>query len=150
MGGMRSEEIVRVLAEEQSVEVDSEAVAMKKEAIFAERIKHVEAREDICAIARHYHGKTPIAVASGGDKQGVTAQLKQIDMRKYFEVIVTAEDTELHKPHPDVFLETARQLDVNPARCIVFEDSPLGLEAAARASMDCYDVRDDSLHRAND
>ncbi|TWU45918.1 Fructose-1-phosphate phosphatase YqaB [Novipirellula aureliae] len=148
MGGMRSEEIVRVLAEEQSVSVDCEAVSASKEAFFAERIKYIEAREDICGIARYYCGRIPVAVASGGDQQGVSAQLEQIGMRKYFEVIVTAEDTELHKPHPDVFLETARRLGVEPKNCIVFEDSPLGLEAAARASMDCFDVRDNSLHQA--
>jgi beta-phosphoglucomutase len=39
------------------------------------------------------------------------------------------------KPHPDIFLEAARQLGVPPAACVVFEDAPLGLEAAHRAGM---------------
>ena len=39
------------------------------------------------------------------------------------------------KPHPDIFIEAARRLRVAPARCIVFEDAPLGVEAARRAGM---------------
>lgn len=39
------------------------------------------------------------------------------------------------KPHPDIFLEAARRLNVAPAECIVFEDAPLGVEAARRAGM---------------
>ncbi|MBC8058537.1 MAG: HAD family phosphatase [Rhizobiales bacterium] len=39
------------------------------------------------------------------------------------------------KPHPDIFLEAARRLGVSPQDCIVFEDAPLGVEAARRAGM---------------
>ena len=42
------------------------------------------------------------------------------------------------KPHPDIFLEAARRLDVDPAHCIVFEDAPLGVEAARRAGMRAF------------
>ena len=45
----------------------------------------------------------------------------------------TAEDTEKHKPEPDVFLEAARRLGVRPQRCLVWEDSPLGFAAAGAA-----------------
>ena len=55
--------------------------------------------------------------------------------------VVGAEDTERHKPEPDVFLEAARRLGVEPARCVVFEDTELGLEAARRAGMTGIDVR---------
>jgi beta-phosphoglucomutase-like phosphatase (HAD superfamily) len=39
------------------------------------------------------------------------------------------------KPHPDIFLEAAKRLGVDPAECLVFEDAPLGVEAARRAGM---------------
>ena len=55
--------------------------------------------------------------------------------------IVGAEDTELHKPHPDVFLEAARRIEIAPERCRVYEDADLGIEAARRAGMECFDVR---------
>ena len=46
-----------------------------------------------------------------------------------------------HKPEPDVFLEAARRLRVEPATCVVFEDTDIGLEAARRAGMAGVDVR---------
>ena len=42
------------------------------------------------------------------------------------------------KPHPDIFLQAARRLGAEPARCLVFEDAPLGVEAARRAGMRAY------------
>jgi HAD superfamily hydrolase (TIGR01509 family) len=82
-----------------------------------------------------------MAVASGGIRRIIDAQLAQIKLSHLFTVRVTAEDTERHKPEPDVFLEAARQLDVDPRRCLVFEDSPLGFEAAFKAGMGWVDVR---------
>ena len=55
--------------------------------------------------------------------------------------MVTAEDTPRHKPDPDVFLEAARRLNVESAKCVVFEDTDIGLEAARRAGMTGIDVR---------
>ena len=62
-------------------------------------------------------------------------------LRELAEVLVAAEDTERHKPDPDVFLEAARRLQVPPANCRVYEDSDLGIEAARRAGMEWVDVR---------
>jgi len=55
--------------------------------------------------------------------------------------VVTAEDTARHKPEPDVFLEAARRLGVQPEACTVYEDTDLGLEAARRAGMAFVDIR---------
>ena len=59
----------------------------------------------------------------------------------WFETIVTCEDTEHHKPDPDVFLEAARRLQVEPENCRVYEDGEPGIEAARRAGMECVDIR---------
>lgn len=82
-----------------------------------------------------------MAVASGGIRSVVLDQLNQIEMRPYFEVIVAAEDTARHKPEPDVFLEAARRLRVEPTRCLVFEDTDIGITAARQAGMSFVDVR---------
>ncbi len=49
--------------------------------------------------------------------------------------VTSPEDGLRGKPHPDIFEEAARRLGVAPARCLVFEDAPLGVEAARRAGM---------------
>ena len=82
-----------------------------------------------------------MAVASGGWRRIVERQLRHIGVADWFETIVTAEDTTRHKPEPDVFLEAARRLQVEPARCVVYEDADLGIEAARRAGMQVVDIR---------
>ena len=129
MAGMPTDKIIRILAEEQSVDVDPQVAGVEKELAFRQRIPRLTPLQRVCDIARAYHNVVPMAVASGGDRDGVWAQIK-------------------HKPEPDVFLKAAERLGVDPATCLVFEDSPLGLDAAARASMDCVDVRDFTFYEA--
>ena len=54
---------------------------------------------------------------------------------RWVETVVSPADGLRGKPHPDIFLEAARRLGLAPARCIVFEDAPLGIEGARRAGM---------------
>jgi HAD superfamily hydrolase (TIGR01509 family) len=82
-----------------------------------------------------------MAVASGGQRRIVERTLRQIGVYDWFGALVTAEDTVLHKPEPDLFLEAARRLGVPPEVCIVYEDADLGIEAARRAGMRWVDVR---------
>jgi HAD superfamily hydrolase (TIGR01509 family) len=76
-----------------------------------------------------------MAVASGGYREIVIATLRALELDGFFDVVVGAEDVLRGKPHPDPFLEAARRLGVEPGNCLVFEDSPLGMEAAQRAGM---------------
>ena len=80
-------------------------------------------------------GRFPLAVASGGLKPLVLATLETLGIREHFQAVVTYEDVKHGKPAPDTYLEAARQLGVAPARCLVFEDTPLGIESATRAGM---------------
>jgi HAD superfamily hydrolase (TIGR01509 family) len=82
-----------------------------------------------------------MAVASGGERWVVTETLQAIGILEWMDVLVCSEDTERHKPEPDVFLEAARRLGIEPAACTVFEDSDLGLEAGRRAGMQSIDIR---------
>ncbi|GAA5506573.1 HAD-IA family hydrolase [Novipirellula caenicola] len=148
MAGMPTDKIIRVLAEEQSVDVDPEVAGAEKEQAFRQRIPRLQPLKRVCDIAHAHFNVVPMAVASGGDREGVWAQIKHLQMESLFAAVVTAEDTEKHKPEPDVFLKAAELLKVPPATCLVFEDSPLGLDAAARASMDCVDVRDFTFYEA--
>ena len=141
LGGVPTDKIIRILCEEQGVSGDVVQIAAEKEAAFLLTLADVTANEPVCAIARQHHGKLPMAVASGGIRSVVIDQLVKIEMRDYFATVVAAEDTRRHKPEPDVFLEAARRLGVEPSGCVVFEDTDIGLLAARRAGMDAVDVR---------
>lgn len=141
LGGVPTVEIARILFGEAGVPVDTAAIAVKKEQAFLTRMASVKPIEKVVKIAREARGVLPMAVASGGQRSVVELTLDQIGVRDWFSVTVTAEDTTRHKPEPDVFLEAARRLGVDPAGCTVYEDTDLGLEAARRAGMPAVDIR---------
>lgn len=102
---------------------------------------HVTPIEPVAAIVRKYYGKLPMAVGTGGHREAVEKTLEITGLRKYFDILVTANDVELHKPHPETFLRCAELMGVEPRFCEVFEDGDLGIEAARRAGMIATDVR---------
>ena len=82
-------------------------------------------------------GRYPVAVASGGLKPLVIGTLEALGIHEHFAAVVTYEDVEHGKPAPDTYLEAARRMGVEPSRCLVFEDTPLGVQAATAAGMQC-------------
>ncbi len=141
LGGMPSDRIVRLLAEEQGREVDIGLAAEQKEQTFLTMLAELQPIPAVVDVAKHFFGELPMAVASGGFRSIIELQLRQIGVQDLFPVVVTAEDTVRHKPHPDVFLEAARRLAAPATACLVYEDSDLGIQAAKAAGMDYIDVR---------
>lgn len=82
-------------------------------------------------------GRLPRAVATNADRLTAARMLSESGLAAAFPVVVSADDLESrsHKPAPDVFLTAAKRLGVAPGRCVAFEDSPQGVEAARRAGM---------------
>ncbi|HOV13929.1 MAG TPA: beta-phosphoglucomutase family hydrolase [Spirochaetota bacterium] len=82
----------------------------------------------------------PIAIASGSSPIILKELLSKLSLTKYFDVVVSAEDVKKGKPAPDIFLEAAKRLEVNPENCLVLEDSVYGVEAAKRSFMYCMAI----------
>ena len=76
-----------------------------------------------------------LAVATAADRNWAMRWLTNFNLLPYFQAISTGEDVKNNKPAPDVYLHAAQQLSVNPQRCLVFEDSLVGVEAAKSAGM---------------
>lgn len=79
----------------------------------------------------------PIALATGCPGPIVRKTLDEHGLLHRFDAIVLAEDVSRGKPHPDIFLHAASRLSVTPGRCIVIEDSTVGMRAALAAGMRC-------------
>lgn len=142
LGGVPTYKIIQILSKDHGVQVpDIDAMVHEKEQIFLERLAEVQPVRPVFRVAVEYRGRMPMAVASGGYRKTVTETLEHLGVRDWFDTIVCAEDTKLHKPEPDVFLEAARRLNQPPAQCLVFEDTDIGLEAARRAGMEGIDIR---------
>jgi beta-phosphoglucomutase family hydrolase len=106
------------------------------------RLQHlIKPIEPVTDIVKKYYGVLPMAVGTGGHREAVERTLELTDLRKYFEIIVTANDVNSFKPHPETFLRCAELMKVEPEFIEVFEDADLGIEAAKKAGMIVTDVR---------
>ena len=75
------------------------------------------------------------ALASSSPKVVIEYVVKKLKLKRYFTVIVSADEVKIGKPDPEVYLFTAKELKVKPEDCIVFEDAPNGVKAANTAGM---------------
>lgn len=75
------------------------------------------------------------AIALGSASKNARVILEKVELLDYFDTIVDGTNVTKAKPDPEVFLNAASQLDITPAKCIVFEDSVAGVQAANTANM---------------
>ncbi|MES3023009.1 MAG: HAD-IA family hydrolase [Pseudomonadota bacterium] len=111
-----------------------------KEAVVRDHMARHVRPTALADIVRRYHGSKPMAVGTGANTEEARAILRICGLDGYFEHVVGADQVTVPKPAPETFLRCAALLDVAPARCVVFEDAALGLQAAASAGMDGVDV----------
>ena len=141
LGGVPSRDILKMLAQEQDRPLDHIAVAHEKENLYVPLMARVEPIHAVVEIAKSNFGKMPLAVASGGTQPVIVQVLEQLKIRHLFAAVVTSEMVKRQKPAPDIFLEAARRIGVEPRFCRAYEDTDLGLQAIRDAGMDAVDVR---------
>ena len=141
LGGVPSRDILKMLAAEQGRTIDYIAVAHEKEEAYLPLMAEVEPIHAVVEIARENYGKIPMAVASGGTLPIIVAVLEHLKIRHLFNAVVTSEMVVNQKPAPDIFLEAARRIGVDPRHCRGYEDTDLGMQAIRSAGMDAIDVR---------
>jgi len=141
LGGVPSRDILKMLAQEQGRSLDHIAVAHEKENAYLPLMAEVEPIHAVVEIARSNFGKIPMAVASGGTQPIILQVLEHLKIRHFFDAVVTSEMVKKQKPAPDIFLEAARRINVEPQFCRAYEDTDLGLQAIRSADMDAVDVR---------
>jgi beta-phosphoglucomutase-like phosphatase (HAD superfamily) len=122
--------------------LDPETFGRLKEAEYEKVMVKMEPVKPVVDLIREYYGKLPMAVGTGGYTRLAWKSLEILDLKKYFNILVSSEDVENHKPFPDTFLKCAQLMGVEPRFCQVFEDGRLGIEAALSAGMMAVDVTD--------
>lgn len=134
-GGRPTAVIVGLLNEKYGLALDVDETVRRKEKYYLTLIPEVVPLPEVLEIVKSMHGTVPLSVASGGHRELVEATLDVFGIRDLFQAIVCAEDYERGKPHPEPFLLAAKLMSVPPEDCVVFEDSPIGIEAAKAANM---------------
>ncbi|MES0883844.1 HAD family hydrolase [Roseibium sp. SCP14] len=140
--GLSEQVLMEAFENDFGVVLDRERMVADSRSFLQRNIDNVQEISAVCDIARRHKGQKPIAVASGGPVTAVRPSLEATNLLDLFDAIVTVEDVAHPKPAPDLFLEAARRLGVDPDACLVFEDSPQGIEAAQNAGMQVVDVNE--------
>jgi beta-phosphoglucomutase len=91
----------------------------------------------------------PVAIASGSWKHDISAILKNARADHLFDKILGKESAKKEKPHPEIFLNAAKALQLNPSKCIVIEDALKGLSASKAAGMSCIIIRNQLNQKIN-
>ena len=102
---------------------------------YLEVIHLAEPLEHVIEVARAHHGRLPMAVVTGGYREIIVPTLDAAGITHLFDVIVTADDVTHSKPAPDVYERAVTLLEVDPARCIAYEDSEIGMTSAQGAGI---------------
>ena len=136
--GMKSGRIIAEIHRWSEDPVEIAKLVERKESLYRE----IVARSDIAALsgvaewlAQLKSAGVPCAVASSTHRLNIEAVLDRIGLRDAFRVIISAEDVEHGKPNPEVFQKAAERLGIAAARCVVFEDAHVGIEAGHAAGM---------------
>lgn len=78
-----------------------------------------------------------MAIGSAAIMYNIDFVLDELDIRHYFDILVSADNVTDSKPNPETWLQCAEKIGVFPEQCLVFEDSIKGVESALNAGMDC-------------
>lgn len=112
-------------------------MSYEKEAKYQEeyrpRLALLPGLHDFLQAAREHH--IPMAIGTAAIMFNVDFALDGLHIRSFFDAIVSADDIQKSKPDPETYIKCAQALGIDAADCIVFEDSPKGVESAARAGM---------------
>ena len=141
MTGKPTFEFAKTVVEQSGIAVNPRYLARMKQKAFWNVAKTLNPIDEVVSVVKQYYGKLPMAVGTGAGRKSAEIQLEVLNLTKYFDVIVTANDVRKYKPEPNTFLKCARLIGVEPQYCQVFEDGDLGIVAAQSAGMMVTDVR---------
>jgi beta-phosphoglucomutase len=135
--GNGAELMHRLVPHKTFTEEEARRIVDDKEAryrnLYGQNITVLEGAREFLEEAQHH--QIPMGIGTASNQANIDFALDFLDLRKYLNAIVGADDVEFSKPHPETWLKLAEALNTDPAHCIVFEDAPKGVEAAQKAGM---------------
>ncbi len=146
MIGLRAEDSANVLINALQLPMSVPEYLEARKNLLAELFPQAEPLPGAVRLTTHLHrAGVPQAVATSSDRHNFELKItRHKEWFRIFDCIVTGDDPEIKrgKPCPDMFLVTAERMQVPPSQCLVFEDSPAGIDAARAAGMHAIAVPD--------
>jgi HAD superfamily hydrolase (TIGR01509 family) len=134
-GGKPVRKIIADLNAMHGLAMPVDILSARKEALYLVQLPQLKAIPPVLEQVLAQYGKLPLAVVSGSRRDSVVGSLTALGILDKFDTLVCAEDYVHGKPAPDAFLLGAKRLNVEPSKCLVFEDTDLGIQAATAAGM---------------
>lgn len=135
--GMKAEEVVKRHFGETLSDGQVSALMERKEFLYRtlarQRLKPL--RGLMRFLDRSLRLGIRMGIATAASARNRDLVVEGLHLQPYFPVVACGHDVKRGKPEPDVFLLAAERLGIPPASCVVFEDAPVGIEAARRAGM---------------
>jgi HAD superfamily hydrolase (TIGR01509 family) len=136
MMGMSSPEWTRYMHEQLGLSQPPEEIGAEVLRRMLERYRdELPLIDGAVEVVRTLAARLPLAVASSSNRPLIDAVLETAGIASCFAVTVSSEEVRRGKPAPDVYLEAARRLGIEPERCAAVEDSASGIRAAHAAGM---------------
>lgn len=112
-----------------------EELTRKKNRLQADLFEYVNLFEGAIELLDELYGRIKNALATMSSREVMEKLLYKKGVEKYFDVVVTADEVSKLKPDPEIFLISAKKLNVDPKDCVVVEDSIFGVKAAKAAGI---------------
>lgn len=150
VSGKKNDQIFRTLFQRDLSQHELEAYADEKEALYRKlyepEIREVEGL--VRLVHQLYEHDIQTAIATTAPAKNREFGLRALGLENAFDIILGEEHVEQGKPHPEIYLKAAIKLGVDPAECLVLEDSPPGVQSAKAAGMTCVGIL--TSHSAED
>lgn len=130
----------KLIADHNLQECKEKIVAYHKECVikYMENLSELSPTKNVKEFLQNLKEEDiKIGLASSSPKDLINIILNKLDIRSFFQVIISGEEVKESKPNPEIFLKAAQLLNVDPNECIVIEDSSNGVKAAKDAGMKC-------------
>jgi len=137
MYGKNSELLIRVFGKDKFTEEEMDRISIEKEKRYQQEYRpHLRLIPGLMQfLEKAYALKIPMAIGSAAIRFNIDFVLDNLNIRHFFGAIVSADDVRHSKPDGETYVKAAQHLNVTAGNCLVFEDAPKGVEAAANAGM---------------
>lgn len=145
LGGVPTQQTVVVLNEKFGMDRNPVEVARFKRETWEDMKLEPVIIPATMAVFEHYRPTMAIGIGTGAERPHAEHLLSAHGLLARIDSLVTATDVTHGKPHPETFLTVAQQMGIEPAKCVVFEDTEIGRQAAIDAGMDCIMVKNGEI-----
>jgi beta-phosphoglucomutase len=145
--GLNDEVVFEKLQKDKMLsQMSLEKFLSDKKSIFSQLLKEIEPKEifnpKVKSLLKNIKkSKAKLALVTSSEHETAYELLNFLKIHDLFDLIVTREDTQKNKPHPEPYLYAFEKLgNINPKECLIFEDSPVGLTAAQKSNANVFKV----------